>query len=309
MALVLAGAALPASAQAATTAPCRLDGTGPRCTVWTGRVTFVADGDTLDVDLAGDGTSRPVRIRVTGIQAMEQTSYSKYPSRRRGECHALEATARLERLVKAGRRRVRVAAQHTGSHAGNRLRRSIAVRLPSGWRDAGEVLVAEGHALWLPNPVEYAWNATYSALAQQAARAQVNLWDPDGCGAGPAAGAPLEVGVNWDARGRDDRNVNGEWIDVRNAGGSAVSLAGWWVRDSHLRRHTFPAGAAVPAGGRVRVHVGRGSGGGGELYWGLDRPAFENATFDERALGDGGYLFDPRGNLRGWDMYPCRHDC
>jgi hypothetical protein len=30
---------------------------------------------------------------------------------------------------------------------------------------------------------------------------------------------------------------------------------------------------------------------------GLDRPAFENS-------GDGGYLFDRRGDLRAYDIYP-----
>ena len=40
-----------------------------------GKVVFVDDGDTIDVDLQGDGTSRPVRVRFIGIQAMEQTSY------------------------------------------------------------------------------------------------------------------------------------------------------------------------------------------------------------------------------------------
>jgi hypothetical protein len=34
----------------------------------TGPVTFVADGDTIDVDVAGDGTSTSVRVRIAGIQ-------------------------------------------------------------------------------------------------------------------------------------------------------------------------------------------------------------------------------------------------
>ena len=32
---------------------------GPLCTFWTGKVTFVADGDTIDVDIAGDGRRTP----------------------------------------------------------------------------------------------------------------------------------------------------------------------------------------------------------------------------------------------------------
>ena len=40
-----------------------------------GKVTFIADGDTINVDIDGDGTHTPKRIRITGIQAMEQTTY------------------------------------------------------------------------------------------------------------------------------------------------------------------------------------------------------------------------------------------
>jgi len=68
----------------AATGPCRVDGGGgPRCHVWTGKVTNVADGDGMYVDVRGDGTRRDVLVRMTGIQAMELTRYSHTPSRRR----------------------------------------------------------------------------------------------------------------------------------------------------------------------------------------------------------------------------------
>ena len=47
--------AAPASAKPIT--PC-YDG-GPECTFVTGKVKLVADGDTIDVDIAGDGTGAP----------------------------------------------------------------------------------------------------------------------------------------------------------------------------------------------------------------------------------------------------------
>ena len=49
--------------------------------------------------------------------------------------------------------------------------------------------------------------------------------------------------------------------------------------------------------------MGYGADTAGELHWGLDAPPFENPSYDERATGDGGYLFDPRGNLRAWEIY------
>jgi len=303
------GGLLPSLAEARS-GPCLLSGSGPRCTVWTGKVVAVGDGDTIDVDVDGDRRSRPVRVRITGIQAMEQSVYSRQASRRRGECHALAATARLEQLLRAGGNRVRLAAHDPRSRSGSRMRRSVAVRYRGGWRDVGRILVAEGHALWLPHSREWAWNEQYALLAERASDAGENLWSPDGCGEGPSPDANVRVWVNWDADGRDDRNVNGEWVTIRNLDPlAALPLAGWWLRDSHLRRFTFPRRTVVPAGGEVTVYMGSGRATGSDYFWGLRFPAFENATRDQRAMGDGAYLFDPQGDLRFWMTYPCRDEC
>ncbi|HEX8083231.1 MAG TPA: lamin tail domain-containing protein [Solirubrobacteraceae bacterium] len=281
--------------------PCLPGGDGPRCTFWTAKVVHVHDGDTLEVEV--HGTTQ--RIRVTGIQAMEQTVYSSFATRRRGECHAVAATNRFEQLVRRSRGVVRLAAQDPRSRSGKRWRRSVAVRDrgSGGWRDVGEILVGEGHALWLTNPVEWAWNARYAAAAERAAAQRLRLWHPDACGAGPSADADLNVRVNWDADGVDVENPNGEWIRVVNRSGRDVPLGGWWVRDSALRRFRFPAGTTAPAGGSVTVRVGRGAQRGSVFHWGLGEPAFENVTGDGHHVGDGAYLFDPDGDLRGFSMY------
>lgn len=292
--LLIVAAVVPASAQGAS-GPCVPGASAPRCHYWYGRVTFVADGDTIDVDLAGDHTRRPRRIRLTGINAMELRRYSKYPRRRRGACHARAATARLEQLLRAGHRRVRLAAQHAGSHAGHRLRRQVSVPIGGAWVDTGAVLLREGHALWLPNGHERAWNRRYRMLSEHAAAHRLHLWNPLACG-GPARRASLSVRVRWDAPGNDRRHPDGEWLRIRNRSSFLVSLRGWWVRDSALRRFEFPAGAVLRAHHSVLVHVGRGRHHGRHYYWGLDRPAFENS-------GDGGYLFDRRGDLRAYDIY------
>ena len=126
LAVLLAGAVLLASVPAARAAagPCIADYPhGAQCTVWKGKVKWVDDGDTLDADVPGDGLGGVLRVRITGIQAMEQTSYRA--AQRAGDCHAVEATDRLEQLVSPSKRRVRVtsatflAAQVDFSHAGD----------------------------------------------------------------------------------------------------------------------------------------------------------------------------------------------
>ncbi|MDQ3740533.1 MAG: lamin tail domain-containing protein, partial [Actinomycetota bacterium] len=198
---------------------------------------------------------------------------------------------------------VRLAAQDAGSRSGKRLRRSVAVKRDGQWHDVGSTLVAEGHALWLSNPQEWAWNETYAALAEQAQAKRLRLWNPTACGAGPAADADLGVSIRWDAAGVDMSNPNGEWIRVHNRSRRDVSLAGWSVRDSALRRFVFPAWATVRADSRATVRVGRGDAAGSVFHWGMPEPVFENASGDGRHVGDGGYLFDPDGDIRAFAMY------
>jgi endonuclease YncB( thermonuclease family) len=306
---LVALAVAPAAAEART-GSCLAPGFKQVCTVWTGKVTYIGDGDTIYVDVKGDKTTKSLHIRMTGFNAMEQTVYSNIASRRRGECHALEATARLEQLIRGSRGRVRLAALNPGSHSGARPRRAVAVRIQGRWRDVGAIMLAEGHALWLPNRQEWAWNAGYSALAEQAAAQQLGLWNPAYCGLGPSDVSPLAVLANADADGQDETALNGEWIRVRNLDPvNEVYLGGWWVRDSALRRYVFPDWATLAPGDSLTVYVGKGNDTWTEFFWDQRHPIFENATGGERAMGDGAYLFDPQGDLRASMTYPCRTNC
>ena len=308
--LLAAALAAPAVASAVTTGQCLLRASGPSCHVWTGKVTYIADADTIYVDVDGDGRRTTERVRITGINATEQYTYPRRASLRRGECHAVEATARLERLLRRGRMRVRLIAQDPESRSGVRLRRSIAVRYGGRWRDVGRTLLAEGHAVWLPNRREHAWNRDYHILANRAARAQRNLWDPDYCGAGPHLGAAPLLRVNWDADGNDHIDPNGEWVRIINPDPvSSLSLAGWWLRDSALRRLTFPEWATVPPGGAITVFAGEGDSTDTEFFWGLRSAPFDNVTPDPFNMGDGAYLLDPQGDVRASATYPCREAC
>src|SRR4051794_35037494 len=302
-------AALPTS-EAAAMGPCNPAGGGPRCHIYNGKVTFIGDGDTLSVRLNSQRKkARPLRVRITGIQAMEERVYTSDRKKRRGECHANEATARLEYLVKLSKGRVQLAAQRPGSHStGERPRRQVRVRINRHWRDVGRILIGEGHALPLANKSEWASNASYNRLAQRAASKRLRIWNSYYCGPGPAELASLRVWVNYDPPGSDTKNPNGEWVKVKNRDPrKPVSIGRWWLRDSALRRYTFPAGTTVPAGGSVTMFVGRGSNTASAFFWGYRKSVFDNV--DGHGGGDGAYLFDPEGDLRAWMMYPCRYRC
>jgi endonuclease YncB( thermonuclease family) len=267
-----------------------------------GRVVFVADGDTIDVDTFGDGTTTPIRIRSIGINTMEQTVYSHDLAKIEGDCHSTEATRRLSALING--KIVRVTSRYASSMTGNRYRRSVDVKIDGVWRDVHLMMMKEGHGLFLGHGVEYRKNRSYMAAAQDAKRAGKNLWDPDYCGVGPAAN--LTVSVKYDAVGKDASNLNGEYLRVVNHGSTAVSLAGWHVRDGGPYNYNFPSWAKVAAGKTIYVHVGRGTSSGVNFYWGRTAPVFDNPTGSPTYNGDGGYLFDPKGNLRASAMWPTR---
>jgi endonuclease YncB( thermonuclease family) len=298
---------LSASAARGATGPCRPGGTGPDCQVWKGKAVDVNDGDTIDVDIDRDGSRRRFTVRFIGVQSMELTRYNRNPRKRRG-CNAVEAADFVERLVRRGRRRVRLAAQSPRKDSEGRLFRSVAVKVGGRWRDVGEMEMARGLTLWMNVKGETAWNRRYNVLGQQAAGNRLGLWNPAACRAGPSQDASLGVAVMSDPVGEDGVNLNSEYVRVRNLGAKPVSLARWWVRDSGLRRYPFPAGTVVAPGETITVHSGRGRPSGSSFYWGLPGAVFENSA-PGGDQGDGAYLFDPDGDLRGHMVYPCLVAC
>ena len=277
-----------------------------------GKVVFVDDGDTVDVDIAGDGTHRPVRVRYLGIQAMELSRYSPTLSKLRGDCWGVPATKNLYKLL--FHKKVRLTARHDTRNRG-RIQRYVDVWQGGTWRDTGAMQLDAG--LVLPDIIgnEYKRNKDYMMRAQRAAAAGVGMWGNSSlCGVGPAQDAQLTVHINWDADGNDQQNINGEWVDITNHGAAPVDISGWWVRDAAYRGtkahgYTFPAGSVIQPQSRLRLRVGHGTNTATTQYWGLSEAVFANVTGAPQWMGDGAWLFDPQGDMRFWDMYPCRFAC
>ncbi|MFT6043696.1 MAG: micrococcal nuclease [Porticoccaceae bacterium] len=252
-------------------------------------VTDVADGDSFDA--REDGEAEDVRIRMLGINTNEP-----------GICHATDASDRLKELIEL--QDVTLSASDLNLTLGfGRPARFV----DKGAMDIGKIMLEEGLAIPYPNETDRSRNELYLAVAAVAQQAEIGIWDNTACGDGPSQSIPIELQVSWDAAGDDSENINGEWVDINNLGGSSLSLTGWRLRDPSTRFYEFENGVSVPAEGMLRVYVGEVPEGKAESatekYWGLTSPIYTNE------VGQGTFLLDPDNDIRAEFTYPCQFDC
>ena len=97
------------------------------------------------------------------------------------------------------------------------------------------------------------------------------------------------TGFEPDPPGRDNENLNGEWVEITNRGEAEVSLAGATLSDDANTMYHFGDITLAP-GQSVRVHTGSGTDTSRALFWGRRAPVWNNA-------GDTAFLRDPDGLL------------
>ena len=240
----------------------------------TERVTLasVTDGDTVRVRLA-DGTIE--KVRLIGINTPEI-----------GECFADEATEAITVLL--------IGEQFTmTSDVSDRDRYDRLLRYL--WLDDGtfvnESLVADGFALARDYPPDTTYTARLAAAQQRAETSGVGLWAPDACG--HATGSGLQItDIEYDAPGNDNDNLNGEWVEITNAGPRTETMSSWVLKDeSASHRYIFPDGFTLSPGSSLKVHTGCGTDTVTSLYWCNDTGAVWNNG------GDTGFLLDTTGNV------------
>ena len=257
-----------------------------------GKVTRIVDGDTIMVDIWGDGTTTPVAVRNNGIQAMEV-----------GQCHASTATAVLAKALPVGST-VRLTAQSSSSSSLGRPVRYVDRVVSTGNTDSQLAVLRAGQALWLMIQPENARALSYHVAMETAAAQRIGIFDNDACGSGPSQSAALRVWVHYDGDGDESLNPNTEWVEVLNPTASDVKLGGWWIRTGGPDNFVLPSTAVVPAKKTLRLYVGKGTNSTTRFYWGSSAPKFRNLTATDRQ-GSGAYLFDPQGDLRAHATYPC----
>lgn len=236
------------------------------------RVVRLADGDSGWFEIDGE----EVEVRLVGYNAPERFEGDGGPP----SCNGAAAGDALAALLDDADS-VEVVGDET-----DRFGRLLADLMVDG-RSAVDRLVAEGRGLAIGDD-----DPARRDLMREAAEDGLGLWG-DGCGTPAAAG--LEVAaVEPDPPGRDEEDLNGEWVELVNRGSAPIDLAGWDIRDdSSSHRFDLDAAGTLEPGDRLVIRTGSGSSGGGELF--LDSPS---PVWSNRA--DTVLVIDPAGVVVAW---------
>lgn len=235
-----------------------------------GEVTLlrVSDGDTVLVSVGGVEQE----VRLLGINAPE-----------RDECFGADAREAAANRLAAGP--LRLEALEERDQFGRLLAYAYA-----GETLVNLALVQDGFALALQT--DHPRLAEFLQAQERAFAGGLGLWAADACGTPSSAPVTL-IQIEPDPPGRDEDDLNGEWVLLANLGDQDADLSGWVLRDeSSEHRYRFPAGTILRPGEQVKVHTGEGGDAPGHLYWGKRGPIWNND-------GDTALLLDPQGNVAG----------
>ena len=239
------------------------------------QVIQIFDGDSLIAAL-DDGTH--VEVRLLGINAPEGS-----------ECHGDAAKRTLEQLLDSGTATLVEDIEATDQF--DRLLRYIYV----DGLNVNMAMIANGDAIVLQG--DHSFDAEFAAIADSAADSAIGMWAPDVCGPDLPPDSIAIVDFFYNPAGRDEDDLNGEWIAVANDGSQAVNLSDWTLRDeSTQNRYRFPESFFLESGGEVLVHSGCGSDTTTDLFWCAEDPVWSNG-------GDTAILQLPTGAVVSRERY------
>jgi micrococcal nuclease len=211
------------------------------------QVSKAVDGDTIRL-------STGESVRLLNIDTPE-----------RGQYGWAEATARMTELV--SNRTVALEADQTDKDRYGRLLRYVYVNGTM----LNLVMVREGFARahyiapdgkHLPEIVEAEGYAKSRSLG---------IWKHDSI---DGAFCVWVYDIRKDPKGRDEDNLNGEYVVLRNSCNRTQQLTGW-ILSAERGNYTFPL-FSLDAKRTVTIHSGSGGDNATDLYWGSAKPVWKN---------------------------------
>lgn len=217
-------------------------------------VVRVFDGDSLIVKYEG----AEHEVRLIGVNAPEGD-----------ECHGDAARTTLEQLLESGPL-VLVPDGEDSDQYGRLLRYLYVDGL-----NVNLALIANGDAVALQG--DHSLDDDFTAIADAAAGDALGMWSPRACGGNEPTPDLQIVDYVYNPGGRDEDNMNDEWVAIANMSEENVTVRGWILRDESTRhRYRFPDGFTIDAGDEVVVHSGCAQDTATDLFWCADDPVWSN---------------------------------
>lgn len=212
------------------------------------RIAREVDGDSLELEIDGE----VVEVRLVGINAPELA-----------DCQGPAAGDALGELLRSGTIGV------FGSET-DRFDRLL-VELEVDGASVNEAMVRAGWALAIHGDGD-----AYVPAMRTAADDQVGMWSPSAAGCEPVTADVVVVDAEPDPPGRDDENLDKEYVVIANADTEPLDLGGWQVRDESTgNRFVFDERRLGPGDELVLV-TGCGQDSDREVFWCSDFPVWSN---------------------------------
>ena len=267
---------------------------------WTVEVVRVIDGDTMEVRMP-DGSRDTIRL--LGVDTPETSASQTNPDEWEGipddsdgrewlESWGHDATAYAEERL--GGKEIYIETDSESDRRGSYDRLLVyASQSESAETSFNLRLIENGYARMYDT--QFSQRSTYQAAESRAQDDDIGVWDydapstatPDG-GSGRQSDSLVVSEVHADADGNDHENLNDEYVEFTNEGGSSIDLTGWTLSDEADHTYQFPSGFTLEAGDSVTVYTGSGDDTEDELYWGSGRAVWNNG-------GDTIYVTDDAG--------------
>ncbi len=202
----------------------------------TGEVTWIADGDTLDVEI--DGVT--VEVRLVGINTPE-----------RDECYSDEPLDFLIEHVK----NKEVAIESVAIDQFNRTLANVWI----GEELINLTLVTQGLAIAQTPDEENPYGELMTSAEEKAFDESAGLWSPTACADGSSVyGIEIDLDASSvNPAGPDDTALDEEYVVLVNRGSTIVDMSGWVLRDESSRnRLVFRAGTTIDQNERLTIASG-----------------------------------------------------
>ncbi len=96
--------------------------------------------------------------------------------------------------------------------------------------------------------------------------------------------------INYNAEGRDEENLNGEYVVLKNISKEGMNLSNFRIKDESHNVFIFPEGSYIDGEGEVVIYTGKGFTGNNKFYWDHKTPVWNNDH-------DTVYLMDANGSV------------